>query len=112
MAEHATTKAQIRRRYARLAWGVSGSLFAAGVGLSLSLILLGTGIMLMALAAAAALVGIGTVALMPRLITFAPHRCPCCGGENEVRVGAGGYRCDSCGSYVRIALDHAAEVRE
>ncbi len=110
MAEQATTKTQIRRRYTHLTWVASGSLFAAGVGLSLSLMFLGTGILLMVLAAVTVLVGMGTVALMPRLMTFVPHPCPFCEEKNEVRVGASGYWCDSCGSYVRTALDHAAEV--
>ena len=110
MAGQATTKTQIKRRYTHLTWVVSGSLFAAGVGLSLSLIFLGTGILLTALSVVTALVGRATVALIPRLMTFVPHPCPFCEAENEVRVGASGYWCDSCGAYVRTALDHAAEV--
>lgn len=114
MVEQATTKAQIKRRYTHLTWVVSGSLFAAGLGLSLSLMFLGAGILLIALSMVTALVGMGAMALMPRLMTFVSHSCPFCEGENQVLASAGGgYWCDSCGSYVRTALDYGtAEVRE
>ncbi len=113
MTEQATTKTQIRRRYTHLTWVVSASLFAAGVGLTLSLMFLGAGVLLIALAAVTALVGMGTVALMPRLMTFVPHPCPFCEEENQVLVSASGYWCDSCGAYVRTALDYGTvKVRD
>ncbi len=73
MAEQATIKTQIRRRYSHLTWVVSGSLFAAGVGLSLSLMFLGAGVLLIALATVAVPTRAATVALMPRLMTSAPQ---------------------------------------
>jgi hypothetical protein len=113
MSERATTRAQVKRRYTHLTWVVSGSLFAAGLGLSLSLVFLGAGILLMAVSVLTALVGIGAATFVPRLMTFVPHPCPFCEGENQVLVSAGGYWCDSCGAYVRTALDYGTvEVRD
>jgi len=112
MEDHTATKPQVKRKYAHLTWVVSGSLFAAGMGLSLSLLFLGTGVLLMLLAVVTSLVGMGTVALIPRLISFVPHPCPFCGEENEVLACTAGYWCDSCGFYVRTALEYdSVEVK-
>lgn len=108
MAEQAATRAQIKRRYTHLTWVVSGSLLAAGLGLSLSLMFLGAGILLIALSMVTVLVGAGMVAVMPRLMTFVPHSCPFCEGENQVLGTADGYSCDSCGAYVRTSPDCGA----
>ncbi len=83
------------------------------MGLSLSLMFLGAGVLLIALAAVTALVGMATVALMPRLMTFVPHPCPFCEEENQVLASGSGYWCDSCGAYVRTAPDYGtAEARD
>ncbi|MEK7848086.1 MAG: hypothetical protein AAB270_04105 [Chloroflexota bacterium] len=113
MAEQVTTKVQVKRRYVHVTWVVSGSLFAAGLGLSLSLMFLGPGILIMMLAAVAAVVGMGTVALLPRLMTFVPHTCPFCHQENLRLVSTSGYWCDSCGNYVNPGQDYGrVEVRD
>lgn len=113
MAEQVTTKAQVKRRYVHLTWVVSGGLFAAGLGLSLSLMFLGPGILLMMLAAVAALVGMGTIAVLPRLMTFVPHTCPSCQQENLRLASTSGYWCDSCGNYVKTVPEYGrVEARD